>query len=68
MTWEYLVIPSDQAESTLYVHEILNAHGQAGWEFVETSKKFFIFKRPSAGSVSVVVNNAATETAAEDDE
>lgn len=64
MTWEYFVLSSDQAESTQFVQSTLDEFGRAGWELVETSKKFFIFKRP----IPSVPIDLATETAVEDDE
>lgn len=44
--YEYLVVASDQGESTDHVARTFNEYGADGWLLVETSKKFFIFVRP----------------------
>lgn len=43
--YEYLIVASDQGESTNHVQETFNQYGTDGWKLVETSKKFFIFCR-----------------------
>lgn len=43
--YEYLVVASDQGESTDHVARTFNEYGADGWLLVETSKKFFIFVR-----------------------
>lgn len=43
--YEYLVIPSDQAEATQHVQTTFAQYGEDGWDLKSVSAKFFIFSR-----------------------
>jgi hypothetical protein len=47
MTWAYKVLPINQHYSVQAVSEKLNAWGDNGWELVQITPQYVVFKKPT---------------------